>query len=407
MRRINKLSALAVARAERPGYYGDGDGLWLQVAAGGTKSWIFRFTRNGRRKEMGLGPLRSVDLAGARAKARDCRSLLLAGRDPLEERRAAARAQCAEAAKSTTFDQCAAAYIAAHRAAWKNQKHIGQWQATLAQYASPMIGALPVAAVDTGLVVKVLGPIWNGKTETAKRLRGRLEAILDWATVSQLREGENPARWRGHLDQLLPKPARIAPVKNFAALPWKEIPGFMRALRAREGTAARALEFAILTAARSGEVRGAAWSEIDLAAQLWTVPAGRMKAGIEHRVPLSRAAIAVLAATGRCGDLVFEGRKGGVQLSDMSLTAVLRRMGRADITVHGFRSAFRDWCAEAAGNEFSREACEHALAHRLPDKVEAAYRRGDLLDKRIRLMQAWADYCTGETANRCVAGTRN
>lgn len=401
MRRVNKLSALAVARAQRPGYYGDGDGLWLQVAAGGTKSWIFRFSRNGQRKEMGLGPLRLVDVAGARAKARDCRSLLLEGRDPLEEKRAAARAKRAEAARFTTFDQCAAAYIAAHRAAWKNQKHIGQWQATLAQYASPVIGALPVAAIDTGLVVKVLGPIWHAKTETAKRLRGRLEAILDWATVSQLREGENPARWRGHLDQLLPKPTRIAPVKNFAALAWKEIPGFMRALRTREGMAARALEFAILTAARSGEVRGAAWSEIDMAAELWTVPAERMKAGIEHRVPLSHAAIAVLAAVltavGRCGDLVFEGRKGGVQLSDMSLTAVLRRMGRPDITVHGFRSAFRDWCAEAAGNEFSREVCEHALAHRLPDRVEAAYRRGDLLDKRIRLMQAWANYCTGES----------
>jgi integrase len=304
------------------------------------------------------------------------------------------RAQRAEAAKFTTFDQCAAAYIAAHRAAWKNQKHIGQWQATLAQYASPVIGALPVAAVDTGLVVKVLGPIWHDKTETAKRLRGRLEAVLDWATVSQLREGENPARWRGHLDQLLPEPTRIAPVKNFAALPWKDIPAFMRALRTREGTAARALEFAILTAARSGEVRGAAWCEIDLVAQLWTVPAERMKAGIEHRVPLSHAALAVVTAAGRCGDLVFEGRKGGVQLSDMSLTAVLRRMGRPDITVHGFRSAFRDWCAEAAGNEFSREVCEHALAHRLPDRVEAAYRRGDLLEKRIRLMQAWADYCT-------------
>jgi integrase len=396
MRRINKLSALAVTRAERPGYYGDGDGLVLQVSSSGTKSWIFRYKRNGRQKEMGLGSLRQVDLATARAKARECRNLLLEGRDPLEERRDAARARRAEAAKATTFDQCADAYIAAHRAAWKNQKHVGQWQSTLAQYASPLIGDLAVAAIDTSLVMKVLGPIWHDKTETAKRLRGRIEVILDWATVSRLREGENPARWRGHLDQLLPKPTRIAPVKNFAALPWKEIPEFMRALRAREGTAARALEFAILTAARSGEVRGAAWSEIDLAEKLWTVPAVRMKAGVEHRVPLSDAAIAVLKATTRHSDLVFEGRKAGVALSDMSLTAVLRRMGRGDITVHGFRSAFRDWCAEAAGNEFSREVCEHALAHRLPDRVEAAYRRGDLLDKRTRLMQAWADYCIAQ-----------
>jgi integrase len=394
MRRVNKLSALAVARAARPGYYGDGDGLLLQVSASGTKSWIFRYKRNGRHKEMGLGSLRLVDLAGARAKARECRNLLLAGRDPLEERRQAVRAQRAEAAKFTTFDQCAAAYIAAHRAAWKNPKHVGQWQATLAQYASPIIGELPVATVDTGLVVKVLSPIWHTKTETAKRLRGRIEAILDWATVSQLREGENPARWRGHLDQLLPKPTRIAPVKNFAALPWKEIPEFMRALRSREGTAARALEFAILTAARSGEVRGATWSEIDLTSRLWTVPAERMKAGVEHRVPLSPVSLALLLTLPRRGELVFEGRKAGVQLSDMSLTAVLRRMGRGDITAHGFRSSFRDWCAEAAGNAYSREVCEHALAHRLPDRVEAAYRRSDLLDKRVGLMDAWARYCT-------------
>jgi integrase len=330
MRKVNRLSALAVARAEQPGYYGDGDGLLLQVSSSGTKSWIFRYKRNGRHREMGLGSLRSVDLAGARAKARECRNMLLEGRDPLEEKWQAVRAQRLEAARFTTFDQCAAAYIAAHRAAWRNPKHVGQWQATLAQYASPVIGELPVAIVDTGLVVKVLGPIWDTKTETAKRLRGRIEAILDWATVSQLREGENPARWRGHLDQLLPKPTRIAPVKNFGALPWKEIPEFMRALRTREGTSARALEFAILTAARSGEVRGAAWSEIDLPSRLWTVPAERMKAGVEHRVPLSPAAMAVLNASPRCGDLVFEGRKGGVQLSDMSLTAVLRRMGRGE-----------------------------------------------------------------------------
>lgn len=390
---MNKLAALAVMRADRPGYHSDGDGLWLQVSASGTKSWIFRFTLNGRRKEMGLGPLRSVDLASARAKARECRRLLLEGRDPLEERRAATRAQRAQAARFTTFDQCAAEYIKAHRAAWKNQKHVGQWLATLAQYASPVIGELSIATIDTGLVVKVLGPIWRTKTETAKRLRGRLEAILDWATVNKLREGENPARWHGHLDQLLPKPSRIAPVKNFAALPWKDIPRFMRDLRVRGGTAARALEFAILTAARSGEVRGAVWSEVDLGTHLWVVPGARMKAGVEHRVPLSRAAIAVLETTPKCGNLVFEGRKVSVPLSDMSLTAVLRRMGRADVTVHGFRSTFRDWCAEGAGNEFPREVCEHALAHRLSDKVEAAYQRGDLLDKRVRLMQAWADYC--------------
>jgi integrase len=392
--KVNKLSALAVSKASKPGYYGDGGGLWLQVSKSGSKSWIFRFTLAGKQREMGLGPVRTVDLAIARAKAKECRLLLLDRQDPLEARAASRAANALRQARSLTFDQCASAYITAHSGGWKNAKHASQWESTLSTYASPFIGALPVASVDTDLIVKVLSPIWASKTETATRLRGRIESILDWATVSKFRQGDNPARWRGHLENLLASPHKIAPVKNHAALPWTEIGAFMAALAKREGTAARATQFVILTACRSGEVRGATWDEINLNAKLWTIPAKRMKAGKEHRVPLSEAAIAVLTAMQGRDGLIFPGQDGRTALSDMSLTAVLRRMGRGDITIHGFRSSFRDWCAEAVGNSFPREVCEHALAHSLPDRVEAAYRRGDLLEKRVMLMKAWANYCS-------------
>lgn len=395
--RINKLSALTVRSLELRGLYGDGGGLWLRIAVGGSKSWVFRYDLAGQRHEMGLGSVNTVDLSMARTKARDCRLLLLDGIDPLTERRRARMAHALEPAKQISFDQCAKAYIAAHRGSWRSAKHANQWESTLSTYASPVIGALPVAAVDTDLVVKVLSPIWSSKTETATRLRGRIESILDWATVSKFRQGENPANWRGHLENLLANPNKIAPVKNHPALPWREINKFLADLRQREGVSARAIEFAILTACRSGEVRGARWDEIDLDARVWTIPAERMKAGREHRVPLSTGAMALLACMPRVGAFVFAGRGGSAGQSDMSLTAVLRRMGRDDVTVHGFRSTFRDWCSEAEGNNFSREVCEHALAHRLPDKVEAAYRRGDLLDKRIILMQAWSDYCLQKT----------
>jgi len=291
-------------------------------------------------------------------------------------------------------------YIDAHRGSWKSAKHAAQWETTLAMYASPVIGALPVADVDTDLVVKVLAPIWKTKTETATRLRGRIESILDWAATRKLRHDINPARWRGHLENLLANPNKIAPVKNHPALPWREVGGFMTELRQREGVSARAIEFAILTACRSGEVRGASWDEFDLDAKLWAIPAERMKAGKEHRVPLSTSAIALLRALERRGGFAFPGRDAKTTLSYMSLTAVLRRMGRTDITVHGFRLTFRDWCAEWENNAFPREVCGHALARKLPDKVEAAYRRGDLFDKRVVLMQAWADYCAVGAAPR-------
>jgi integrase len=405
-RTVEKLSALAVTRASTPGYYNDGAGLYLQVAKAGTKSWIFRFRMSGKQREMGLGPLHTVSLAQARDKAKECRALLLEGTDPLEARNALKLDAALERARTVTFDHCAEQYIAAHRGSWKNAKHAAQWESTIATYASPIIGTLPVAVVDTALVVKVLQPIWQEKTETATRLRSRIENILDWATVSKFRAGENPARWRGHLDNLLADPNKVAKVAHHAALPWQDIGTFMVDLRQRAGSAARAVEFAILTAGRSGEVRGARWDEIDLDAAIWTVPAERMKAGREHRVPLSTDALALLRALPVVGKHVFPGQRGDAPLSDMSLTAVLRRMERDEITVHGFRSTFRDWCAESVGNSFPREVCEHALAHSLPDKVEAAYRRGDLIEKRKVLMQVWADYCGKVQTEATVAPLR-
>ena len=392
-RLIEKLTPLAVSKCTKPGYYGDGAGLWLQISKSGSKSWVFRFTLSKKQREMGLGAVHTVTLPEARAKAKECRLLLLEGKDPLDTRKASKLTEALERAKMMTFDQCAAAYIAAHRSGWKNAKHASQWGNTLDTYASPIIGKLPVALIDTALVVKVLQPIWATKTETATRLRGRIESILDWATVSSYRQGDNPARWRGHLDNLLADPSRSKRTVHHPALPWQEMGAFMGKLRGQDGIAAKAVEIAILTACRSGEVRLATWAEFDLDAALWVIPAERMKAKREHRVPLSAAALDMLESLPRMGDLVFPGTKPGKPLSDMSLTAVLRRMKRGDITVHGFRSSFRDWCAESVANSFPREVCEHALAHSLPDKVEAAYRRGDLIEKRTMLMQAWADYC--------------
>lgn len=394
-RLVNKLSALKAANISKPGWYGDGNGLWLQVSGSGSKSWVFRYDLAGKRHHMGLGSLRETSLAQARTLVQDLAHRLRDGENPLAERHHQKSLRHAEQARQMTFDACAAAFIKAHRSSWRNPKHAKQWESTLATYASPVFGALSVADVDTAMVVKALEPIWADKTETAVRLRGRIESILDWATVSKFRSGENPARWRGHLDYLLANPTKVAPVVNHPALPWVEVPMFMKELREREGIAARALEFGIYTAARSGEVRGARWVEIDWEAALWTVPAERMKSGREHRVPLPPDAIKVLRSLDSTSDFVFPGRQGGM-LSDMSITAVLRRMDRGDITVHGFRSTFRDWCAEYASNAFSREVCEHALAHKLPDKVEAAYRRGDLLEKRTKLMDAWARYLNGE-----------
>ena len=390
-RLIEKLTPLGVSKKQTPGHYGDGGGLWLQISKFKSKNWVFRYTLHGTRREMGLGATHTVSLAEARQKAKECRLTLLDGKDPIEVRETTTLAEALRRAKMMTFDQCAAAYIEAHRSSWKNVKHISQWENTIQVYASPVIGKLPVTSVDTDLVVKILNPIWQTKTETATRLRGRIESVLDWATTSKFRQGDNPARWRGHLENLLSSPNKIAKVKHHPALPWQELGKFMVDLREREGVAARAVELAILTATRSGEVRNATWAEFD--AGLWVIPAARMKMGREHRIPLPTAAVELLGKMPRLGDLVFPGTKQNKPLSDMSLTAVLRRMERNDITVHGFRSSFRDWCSESVANSFPREVCEHALAHSLPDKIEAAYRRGDLIEKRALLMQAWSDYC--------------
>ena len=398
-RESNKLTAIAVARKKRPGRYGDGLGLWLQVSPAGdacTKSWLFRYMRDGKARQMGLGPVHTVTLAAARDKAADARRLLLAGVDPIEHRDAERMRTRVEAARGTTFRDCGVRYVEAHKAGWKSAKHADQWTATLETYAYPALGDLSVAAVDTALVLKVIEPIWTAKPETAKRIRGRIEAVLDWAAAREYRQGDNPARWRGHLDKLLPARSRIAKVKHHAALPFGELPAFMAALRAQEGVSPRALEFAILTAARTGETIGARLSEID--GDTWTVPAGRMKGGREHRVPMPARALEIVGDVPReRGEaFVFPGQRAGASLSNMALLGVLRRMGRGDLTVHGFRSTFRDWAAETTG--YPRDVVEMALAHAIGDKVEAAYRRGDLFKKRRRLMDAWARYCASPPA---------
>ena len=387
-----ELGAMAVSKLTEPGLYfvGEVQGLALHITKPGARSWVLRVVIASKRREMGLGNYPGVTLAHARQKARDARELIRQGVDPIERLRTARSAMQAAAAAALTFEQCALAYVSAHRESWKNPKHIQQWENTLAQYAYPVMGSLLVRDVELPHVLAVLKPIWTGKTETATRLRGRIEQVLDWATVREYRQGLNPARWRGHLDKLLPKPGKVAKVEHHPAVPVSEVGAFMGRLRVADGMGARALEFAVLTAARSGEVRAAEWSEIDRQAKIWTVPAARMKAGKEHRVPLSDAALALLDSLPKVAgnSLVFPAPRGGV-LSDMTLTAVMRRMG-LEAVPHGFRSTFRDWAAERTN--YPREAAEMALAHTIGDKVEAAYRRGDLIEKRRRMMAEWAAF---------------
>jgi integrase len=396
MARAGKMTALrvaAIARSKVPGYYGDGGGLFLQISRFGTASWVFRYRVAGRLREMGLGSLDTIGLADARERARKAREQRLDGLDPIEQRKAARLAVQLDSAKAVSFKDCARRYIAAHQPAWRNPKHAAQWGSTLETYVYPAFGALPVQAVDVGLVLQAIEPIWTVKPETASRVRGRIESILDWATARGYREGENPARWRGHLDNLLPARVKVRRVEHHAALPYAEISTFMAALRAQEGVSARALECAILTAARTGEVIGARWDEINLADKLWTIPAERMKGGREHRVPLSVPALAIVASMAaiRSGAFVFPGGKEGRPLSNMAFLMLLRRMGHGNLTAHGFRSSFRDWAAERTG--FPAEVAEMALAHAVGDKVEAAYRRGDLFQKRRQLAEAWAKFC--------------
>lgn len=404
---MGKLTARGVANLRKPGMHGDGRNLYFKVtppkqeSRNGTvsRSWVFRYMIDGRARLMGLGPYPEISLEQARAKAMEARAILRDPdnpRDPLEVRAELEAARKRARGQAVTFDKAVEAYLAANRAAWSNPKHAAQWESTLATYASPLIGSSIVRDIETADVVRVLDPIWRTKTETASRLRQRIEKVLDYATTRGLRSGDNPARWRGHLDTILPKPSKVAKVQNHPALPHSEIGGFIHELRALDGIAPLAFEFLILTATRTTETRAARWKEIDLVGKVWTIPAERMKAGKEHRVPLSDRALEIVEAMKAHKDgedgWLFPGAKAGSSLSNGAFLSVLRmRMNRTDITPHGFRSTFRDWAGEETA--FPREVIEHALAHRLKDKAEAAYQRGDLLRKRAQLMQAWADRC--------------
>lgn len=394
---LNKLSARFVQTIKfPPKWHSDGAGLYLRVTKEGNKSWVFVFPYPGYKhpREMGLGSYPQVSLEEARRLAELARQDVRDGIDPIEKKKDVRQAAALERSKAMTFDECAAAYIEANRAGWKNDKHAQQWENTLATYASPIIGNLSVAGIDTGLVLKVLEPIWTAKPETANRLRGRIEAVLGWATVRRYRTGDNPAAWRNHLDKVLPARSAVAQVKNHPALPHAEIGAFVAKLREQAGIASRALEFAILTATRTNETIGAAWQEFDLKAGVWTIPAERMKAKREHRIPLSDRALELALEmqplmTSEASPVFPSPR--GKALSNMAMLAILKRMGRDDLTVHGFRSTFRDWAGETTA--YPREVIEHALAHQLKDKAEAAYARGTLFDKRRRLMAEWATYC--------------
>ena len=399
-RLINRLSARQVDLASVPGRYGDGSGLHLVVGANGRKQWVFRYRLNGARRDMGLGAAGKggVSLAHARALAAAARKHLAEGRDPLRERangQAAERAARA-ASRVPTFGMLADEVVSALEAGWRNPKHRAQWRMTLQVYCAPLRGRR-VDEIDVDDILAVLKPIWLSKPETATRVRGRIEKVLDAAMARGYRQTANPARWRGHLDHLLPARPKIAP-RHHPAMPWQSVPSFVSDLQAREGIAARALEFLLLTAARSGEVRGAQWEEFDLAAKLWTIPATRMKAGQVHRVPLAERCIELLRIVrplARPDGFVFPGARPGRPLSDMTLAAVLKRMDLGEVTPHGFRSGFRDWAGEAT--EFPREIVEAALAHVVGGPVERAYRRGDGLERRRVVMQAWADFCLAET----------
>ena len=389
-------SARSVETVTDVGYHRCDRGLYLQVASGGSKSWLFRYKSptTAKQREMGLGPLSLVSLAKARELSIECRRKVLNGLDPLEERKQAKRAQQLAQARSITFREAAEQCIASKKPEWKNAKHAQQWSNTLNAYAYPVFGDLSVSDVDTDLVLKAIEPIWISKAETASRVRQRIETVWDWARARGYVEGENPARLRGHLDNILAKTAKVKRVKHHPAVPYKQISEFILQLRDRTGSSALALEFMILTAARTGEVRGAKWCEIDLTASVWTIPAERMKAGREHRIPLSSRTIEILTSiqsNRNPEEFVFPGWKAGTGLSDGALLALMKKINFGPYTPHGFRSTFRDWAAEEA-YEFSNETVELALAHTIKNKAEAAYRRGDQLERRRELMNKWGDY---------------
>jgi integrase len=406
-RQIERLSSAKVKNA-KPGLHPDGGGLYLQVTAGKdghlNKSWVFRFSVNGRERRMGLGSLQTFGLGEARDRAAECRRRLDAGKDPIEMRDSERAEQQAPVSKSKTFEQCTIDYIATHEKSWRSAKHRRQWFTSLRDFAFPVFGALPVDRVDTALVLQVLTPLWADRIETGTRVRGRIESILDAAKVLNYRDGENPARWKGHLSKLLPSKRdlrKVKPVEHHAAMPYGDLPDFLMRLREQEADAIRALEFLILTAARAGEVLGARWDEIDTKAKVWTIPAERMKAAKEHKVPLSRDAFAIIDSM-RGGDpvLVFPGARNGRPLNHMTFARVMQRMGRGDLTVHGFRSTFRVWAAKAM--KYPNEVIEMALAHETGSKVELTYKRTDFLEERRPLMEDWAMYCRKPAADNVV-----
>jgi integrase len=416
-RRAKGLTAAFVEKTTKIGRHADGGGLYLLVRSREAKFWEAHFTLRGKRRSMGGGPatgVASVKLAEARDWSRQVQAAVRADRDPIAERRAARAAsdadEAAARAKAITFRAVADMYIAAHQASWRSAVHRDQWRSSLDRYVLPGIGDLPVAQVDTSNIMLILEPLWRERTETASRVRGRIEATLDYAKARGWREGENPARWRGHLDHLLPARRKAQRVQHHPALPWREVGAFMQRLRQLNGIPAKALEFLILTAARSGEVRGATWSEIGLDHAVWTVPATRIKAGKEHRVPLSEPARAVLREMAKFGsnadDLVFPGVRVGSVMSDVTLAAVVSAAGGGDATPHGFRSTFRDWAHEAT--TYSRELAEAALAHIVGDATEIAYRRGDAIERRRAMMAAWGKFCDRKmVAGEVVPITRN
>jgi integrase len=410
-RTLNRLSTFKVEKAKQPGMYADGGGLYLRVAEGGSKQWIFRYVTNGRLRDMGIGPCHTLTLAEARERATEARKLRLDGTDPIDHKHQHRAAAVAAAAGLKTFRECAGGFIRDNEKKWSSVKHRDQWKTTLDDYVHPTLGNLPVASIDTPLVLKVIKPLWERVPETASRVRGRIEQVLGWATVHHYRSGDNPARWQGLLEHALPARNDVAPVKHLAALPYTQAPDFIARLRQNSSVGARCLEFIALTAARLGEANFATWdeNEIDLEARTWTIPANRTKAGKEHKVPLSDAAIAVLKAMRaiRCSDYVFPGNRNGRPLGENTVGRVGKQVtGDAKFTTHGLRSTFRDWAAECTS--FPNEVVEMALAHAIPSAVEKAYRRGDLFDKRHKLMDAWAAYCAkvGTDAGKVVALAR-
>lgn len=390
-----KLNALTVERlSKKPGLHNDGGGLCLRVTSPTARSWVLRYMLDGKSREMGMGAYPDTSLADARLIASEARKLKAQGKDPIAVRNSLRTEDRLEAARTVTFRHCAQAYIEAQRDGWKNPKNELEWQSTLKNHALPLIGDLPVQAVDVAMIHKVLAPIWSSKTVMANRLRGRIEAILDWAKVRGFRQGDNPARWKGHIQNLFPARSRVHTVKHHAALPYSDIGAFMATLKTEDTQAAQALQFTILTAARTAEAVGAKWDEMNLDAGIWTIPGTRMKGGREHRVPLSKYAIAILRVCQKSAEsspFVFPSSKPNKPIFKLAMLQALRKMGGNDLTVHGFRSTFRDWAAEQTA--FAREVAEAALAHTIGDKVEAAYRRGDLFEKRRKLMDAWAAYC--------------